>query len=264
MASFPRLPSGRVDWQAPSTRRRLISALREGVTLRDLAARVGVTLRSLQRALIRLDLDLPPAGEVFLSELAGELGLSLPGTHALLRRAGIPMLAWGGRRTVRRCDVAHLPARPPVVRVAPPELCTAAQMAERTRMDPATLRARLSRAGVRPRALLVKNKGRAYLYDPRDIQAALFPPGSPCRCPAGHLTTAEVAKLTGVSQKGVHRWYQKGAPAVRAFGESGRLYWPALRLAAWLENCPQERTQRKASYLRDWAARQPQQQGRAA
>ena len=54
---------------------------------------------------------------------------------------------------------------------------------------------------------------------------------------------------------------------------SGRVDWQApstrrrlisaLRLAAWLENCPQERTQRKASYLRDWAARQPQ-QGRAA
>lgn len=259
-APLPRHPNGRIRWKAPEMHNRVITLMRRGWTVRRIAAHFGASTDSVVDAVARLGLNLPPKGEVLLLDLAADLNISITGMHAAVHRAGITPGRWGGRRTVMEAEAQMLRAtRPAPARIvtAPPHGYVSTQtLARRWKVCPATVRARLRDGGVEASYWQRQTKGTVPLYDARAADRCAPAIALLREKPAGHLDVQEVMALTGLSVSGVGLWAKQGVPHARGFGNSQKLYFPAERLAVWLEGRPQERTRRKARAIRRHLAEQ--------
>lgn len=167
---------------------------------------------------------------------------------------------------MREADLAPLLAERSTVEVyreVPAGLYTAAQVAERHHLCPLSLRTRICREKIKPTAYLQTKHRRTALYDLGRLAPLLPTPSAPLVTPAGYLTTAEVAQVTGSSCSAVRSWRKQGAPHIRCSRTGKADAYHPLHLADWIEATRTlEYARRKARSLRRYASQQ--QPGRAA
>lgn len=260
-ARLPRHRNGGIDWHHPDTAGRIKNFLRRGRSVRYISERLGLHVAAAHYGIRELGLNAAPRGEVFLPEVAQTLGVDITAVHALAHRRGLTLRRWGGRRTLPTAEVMALTEEYVRQRVtARPEagLLSTADLSARWHMNQSSVRKRLREAGVRPALILNSRYGRCPMYAPRDVAQAAPPVRAPKR-PVGHLSTKEVSDLVGRSLSGVTLWARRGAPHTR--GLHGWLWFPAERLAEWLER-QGGRLAPRAAALREHLAQQ--QQRRAA
>lgn len=261
---LPRHPNGDVNWQHSSSRRRLALYLTQGVGAPTIAQKLGIGQRAVYHALVSLGLNQPPEGYIYLSEAATALDMSQSGARDLMLRSGVSLRPWGGRMALREAKLERVlqeEGRQRLVSKRPEGYVTMEDLMDVWQLSKTNVIRRLSTAKIKPRFILKRGTARTGLYDRRDVAAAA-PPVSPARCPAGHVTPEELARLTGRVPSAVRWWIERGCPHVP--GRNNREYFRPEAVLAWLETQTHHYPRKAAATLRANLAAEAAEKGRAA
>ena len=224
----PRHTNGRINWKNPRLKADLHARLLQGHLYSDIARDWGISKTVLEFHANANLLNIPPAHLVLTADAADALNLTVGGVHALLRRRHLPTGRWGKRTTITTEQLEALKDRERIVRERPEGYVTAADLARAWGVTPGRVRVVLKGA---PRVAYVGGAARVtFLYDSRQV-AHLAPPVAPPTCPAGRMTSKEIAEIVGVKRSHVTGWGSWGCPYIK--GRKDRYYNPE-EVAAWL------------------------------